>query len=109
MKNWKKAVAVVAVAGALIVGGGSAANAATTQFGSQTCSGGLRAAVYLGASGNMSLAQSWNGGNHSENWSNGSTSTTRVKVVPIGVATMTSGSGTYSSGWSQQGKDCRAW
>lgn len=109
MKNRWKGVAALGLAAALIMGSVLPAQAVTTSFGSQTCGGGLRAAIYLGATGTVSLSQYWSGGNHGESWNNGSTATTRVKVVPIGVATMTSGYGTYNSGWTQQGKDCRVW
>lgn len=107
-KRWKGAAAL-GLAAVLIMGSVLPAQAVTTSFGSQTCSGGLRAAIYLGATGTMSLRQYWSGGDHNQLWNNGSTATTRVKVVPIGVATMTSGTGTYNSGWTQQGKDCRVW
>jgi hypothetical protein len=98
-----------AAAAAIVLGSALPAHAATQSFGSQTCTNGLRAAIYLGAKGTIDLEQEWSGGSHSQEWSNGSTATTRVKVVPIGVATMTRGTGTYGYGWTQAGKDCRIW
>ena len=108
--NKRMKVAAVAVAtAALLIGGTLPAQAATKNYSSQSCSGGLRAAVYLGAKGDIRLTQYWNGGSGYDDWSNGSAAITRVRVVPIGVATMTRGTGTYGSGWTQAGQDCRIW
>lgn len=99
----------VAVAAVMTVSLGTAAHAASYDFGSKTCSWPGRAAIYIDAKGSIQLEQWWNNGDsyHEQGWYNASSGTPRVKVVPVGVAKMSSGKGKYDSSLQQAGKDCR--
>jgi len=110
MKRVRSIVATFATASLLVIGCAAPASALTSNVGGLTCGGGARAATYAGAPGDIRIFQVWAGGTHNEGWQNGSAFTTRVKIVPIGVATMTnsSASTTFSS-WNNLGKDCRIW
>lgn len=104
--KFKSTAAAVAVAASVLLSV-APAHAASHDFGSKECSWPGRAAIYMDAQGWIALYQSWSGSSHSNSWWNANAGTARTLVVPVGVAKMTSGTGTYGSNLQQAGKDCR--